>query len=56
MFCARVVLEAGADLAPAGGIGEAGAVRPGTTIVLALILLAIFFAAVLQFVILGGRH
>jgi hypothetical protein len=43
-------------LAVPSPIGEAGAVRPGTTIVLALILLAIFAAAVLQFVILGGRH
>jgi len=32
---------------------EAGVVRPGTTIVLAIILMAIFAAAILQFVILG---
>jgi len=33
--------------------GEAGDVRLGTTIVLAIILLAIFAAALLQFVVLG---
>jgi hypothetical protein len=46
----------GAYIAVTSPIGKAGGVRPGTTIVLALILLAIFAAAVLQFVILGGRH
>jgi hypothetical protein len=32
---------------------EAGIVRPGTTIVLAVLLAAIFIAAILQFVVLG---
>jgi hypothetical protein len=32
---------------------EAGAVRPGTSIVLAILLAAIFLAAIIQFVVLG---
>jgi hypothetical protein len=32
---------------------EAGTVRPGTSIVLAILLAAIFLAAIIQFVVLG---
>jgi hypothetical protein len=40
-------------LRPAGEACEAGPVRPGTTIALAVLLVAIFAAAILQFVVLG---
>jgi hypothetical protein len=40
-------------LADGGGEREAGPVRPGTTLVLAILLTAIFLAAIIQFVFLG---
>ena len=37
----------------AGRGRDAGAMRPGTTITLAILLVAIFAAAILQFLVLG---
>jgi hypothetical protein len=40
-------------VAPGIAAGKAGLVRPGTTIALVVLVLAIFAAAILQFLVLG---